>query len=376
MRILELGKFYPPDRGGIETLLRLWCEGFVAAGDEVDCVVANRTARTERSRINGVHVHRLASLGTAMSTSICPSFPTAPYRYAADLIHSHFPNPLADIACVLAPSEIPVVITWHSDIVRQRSVLRFYKPLQDALLRRANQIVVATPNHLTFSDWLPAFQEKVVVIPFGLDLRRFESTALDAKGVAELRESAGGRKVLLNVGRLVGYKGQRYAIDALKELPDTVLWLVGAGPLEDELHQHAAAQGVARRVVFWGDVADPELPYFFEACDVFVFPSISPNEAFGLVQVEAMACGKPVIATDLRSGVPWVCREGVTGRIVAPGSGESLALALKPLLSNAVLRRQMGEAGRARAYAEFSAPVMIQRYQTLFDSLIRTAAAA
>lgn len=370
MRILELGKFYPPERGGIETLLRLWCEGFVAAGDEVDCVVANRSARTERSRVNGVRVHRLASLGMAMSTSICPSFPTAAFRYPADIIHSHFPNPLADIACVMSPVDVPVVITWHSDIVRQKSILRFYQPLQRALLNRANQIVVATPNHLTYSDWLSEFQHKVVVIPFGLDLRRFEPPSVDLNKVAELRASAAGRRVLLNVGRLVGYKGQRYAIDALKALPDAVLWLVGAGPLEAELHRHAAAQGVAKRVVFWGDVPDPELPCFFQACDVFVFPSISPNEAFGLVQVEAMACGKPVIATDLKSGVPWVCRDGVTGRVIPPESGECLALALEPLLGDESLRRAMGEAGRARAYAEFSAPVMIQRYRSLFSKLI------
>lgn len=370
MRILELGKFYPPERGGIETLLRLWCEGFVAAGDEVDCVVANRSARTERSRVNGVRVHRLASLGMAMSTSICPSYPTAAFQYPADVIHSHFPNPLADIACVMSPADVPIVITWHSDIVRQKSLLRFYKPLQRALLNRANQIVVATPNHLTYSDWLLEFKHKVVVIPFGLDLRRFEAPSVDLKKVAELGESAAGRRVLLNVGRLVGYKGQRYAIDALRTLPDTVLWLVGAGPLEAELHRHAAAQGVSKRVVFWGDVPDPELPCFFQACDVFVFPSISPNEAFGLVQVEAMACGKPVIATNLKSGVPWVCRDGVTGRVIPPESGESLALALKPLLGDESLLRTMGDAGRARAYAEFSAPVMIQRYRSLFSKLI------
>jgi rhamnosyl/mannosyltransferase len=370
MRILELGKFYPPDRGGIETLLRIWCEGFVAAGDEVDCVVANRSARTERSRINGVRVHRLASLGMAMSTSICPSYPTTPYRYPADLIHAHFPNPLADVACVMAPPKLPIVVTWHSDIVRQKSVLRLYRPLQDALLRRATRIVVATPNHLTYSDCLPAFADKVVVIPFGLDLRRFEPQSVNQQRVADLKHSAAGRPVLLNVGRLVGYKGQRYAIEALKDLPGTLLWLVGTGPLEEELHRHAAQLGVTDRVIFWGDVPDSELPCFFQACDIFVFPSISPNEAFGLVQVEAMSCSKPVVATDLKSGVPWVCRDGETGRVVPPESGRSLALALEPLLGDECLRRRMGEAGRARAYAEFSAPVMIQRYRQLFAGLV------
>ncbi len=369
MKILELGKFYPPERGGIETLLKLWCEGFVAAGDEVDCVVANTSARTVDETPGGVRVHRLASHGMAMGTSLCPSYISAPRRFPADIVHAHFPNPLADLACLRTPKGTPVVVSWHSDIVRQRALMGLYKPLQTALLRRADRIVVATPNHLEFSPWLPAFRDKVAVIPFGLDLARFAPGAFDPAKVAALRARAGGRAILLNVGRLVGYKGQRHAIEALAELPGAELWLVGTGPLEAALRGTAAAAGVADRVVFHGDVADADLPCFFHACDIFVFPSVTPNEAFGLVQVEAMACGKPVVACTLRSGVPWVCADGVTGLTVPPGESAALALALRRLLGEESLRLRLGEAGRRRAREEFASAVMVERYRSLFARL-------
>ena len=209
------------------------------------------------------------------------------------------------------------------------------------------------------------------MIPFGLDLSRFEPGAFDAARVAALRAQAQGRAILLNVGRLVGYKGQRHAIEALRELPGAVLWFVGTGPLEAELRALAAAVGVADRVTFCGDISDAELPGYFHACDIFVFPSVTPNEAFGLVQVEAMACGKPVVACTLRSGVPWVCANEVTGLTVPPGENHALMLALRRLLGDESLRQRLGAEGRRRANSEFAAQVMVQRYQTLFQRLIR-----
>lgn len=369
MRILELGKFYPPERGGIETLLRSWCEGFAARGARVDCVVANRSARTARELVNGVHIHRLASFGMALSTSIAPGYPGAPRRFRPDIVHAQFPNPLADLAVVLTPRRSRVVVSWHSDIVRQAALLRAYLPLQRAMLRRADRIVVATPNHIEFSPWLPEFRSKCEVIPFGLNLDRFAISPQILSAVADLRSAASGKPILLNVGRFVGYKGQRFAIEALRDL-DAILWLVGTGPLQPELEAIAKSCGVAQKVRFWGDVPDERLPLFFHACDVFVFPSITPNEAFGLVQVEAMACGKPVVACQLKSGVPYVCAHRSTGLTVPPGDSGALAGAIRELLSNRDLSTALGQAGRRRAHEEFSEPVMVQRYWKLFESLL------
>lgn len=370
MKILEFGKFYHPERGGIETLLKSWCEGFVKAGDDVECVVAGRSPRTVHEVAAGVRVTRLASWGSAASVSLCPLYPGAARSRRADIVHAHFPNPLADLAVVCAPASAKVVVSWHSDIIRQRSLMWAYRPLQAALLRRADCVVVATPRHWEFSPWLAAWREKVEVIPFGLELERFSPQRVNPEAVAAWRERAGGRRIALNVGRFVGYKGQRHAIEALGKVPDTELWLVGGGPLETDLRTVAASVGVSDRVRFLGDVTDGQLPEVYHACDLFVFPSITPNEAFGLVQVEAMACGKPVVACNLRSGVPWVCRDGETGLIVPPGDAGELAGAMLRLLHSPDLARRLGSGGRRRALEEFEASVMVRRYRELFSRLL------
>jgi rhamnosyl/mannosyltransferase len=370
VRVLELGKFYWPERGGIETLLKSWSEGLAAKGARVDCVVANRAARTVREELNGVLVHRLASFGQALSTALCPAYPFATRRLPADVWHAHFPNPLADVACLLGNRRTPLVLSYHSDVVRQKALMSLYSPLKRALLRRADRIVVATPNHIEFSEWLPAWREKCQVIPFGLDLDRFLPNEETGRRVHDLRAPAGGRPILLNVGRLVGYKGQRYAIEAMRGI-DAVLWLVGTGPLESDLKALAAQCGVTEKVKFWGEARDTELPLFFHSCDVFVFPSITPNEAFGLVQVEAMACGKPVVACNLRSGVPYVCAHGATGLVVPPADAEALANAIQQLLKDHELRHALGENGRQRARAEFEEGVMVDRYWQLMHELVK-----
>ena len=378
MRVLELGKFYHPEKGGIETLLRQLSEGFVQQGAEVDCVIARgRTfegsfLRSGESVDRGVRIHRLRTICELFRTSLAPGYLWSARRWPADVIHAHFPNPAADLACLLAPRSAPIVLSWHSEIcIPQKFLIDFYSPIQRALLKRVDRIVVATPNHLEFSDWLPEFRHKVVVIPYGLDLERFQLSERQMGRVAELRSTAGGRSILLNVGRLVGYKGQRHAIEALRSVPNAELWLVGCGPLESELRKLAVEVGVADRVRFFVDVSDDDLPLYFKACDVFVFPSTTPAEAFGLVQVEAMASGKPVVASNIRSGVTYVCLDGMNGLVVPPGDSEALGAALNRLLSSPELARRLGEAGRARAFSEFSSPVMIQGFMNLFRSLIQ-----
>ncbi len=368
MRILELGKFYPPHHGGIETLLRSWCEGFVRAGAEVDCVVANESHQNLSEKINGVRVHRLATYGTVVSTSICPGYLQSTRRFPADLWHAHFPNPLADIACLRGDPKTPLVLSYHSDVVRQAGWMSLYRPLLQRLLRRATRIIVATPQHLDYSTWLGPYRAKCDIIPFGIDLAPFALTAELMQAAAELRQTAGGKPILLNIGRLVGYKGQRYLLAAARDL-DVVVWFVGVGPLEAELRQQAQDLGLGGRVRFWGAVGDQQLGAVLHACTVFVLPSITPNEAFGLAQVEAMACGKPVVSCALRSGVPFVNQDGVTGLIVPPADAAALAAALDRLLRDPGWCARLGEAGRRRAAQAFDEPVMVQHYWQCFQRL-------
>jgi glycosyltransferase involved in cell wall biosynthesis len=368
MKILELGKFYAPHRGGIETLLRSWCEGFVQRGAEVDCVVANGLMRSSGQTINGVRVHRLASYGTMFSTSVCPGYLNCTRRYPADIWHVHFPNPLADLACLRGDSGTPLIVSYHSDVVRQAWLMKYYAPLMKRFLDRADRIVVATPQQLEYSPWLGPYRDKCEVIPFGIKLERFTRTAETSQLAAAYHHEGEGRPILLTVGRLVGYKGHRYLLEAVQHL-DVTVWMVGTGPLEAELKQLADELGVTPRVRFWGGLDDREVVALLHACDIFVLPSVTPNEAFGIVQVEAMACGKPVISCDLPSGVPYVNQHGVTGIIVPPADAEALAQALSELLGNTTLSVRLGEAGRRRAEEEFNEELMLDHYWRLLKRL-------
>jgi rhamnosyl/mannosyltransferase len=262
-----------------------------------------------------------------------------------------------------------LILSYHSDVVRQAGLMRLYRPLLERLLRRASRIVVATPNHLEYSPWLGPYRRKCEVIPFGIDHSRLKLTVEGQRRVAELRNSAGGLPILLNIGRLVEYKGQRFLIEAAQELRAAV-WIVGVGPLDKMLRALACQLGVANRVRFWGAVGDDQLPALLTACDVFVLPSITPNEAFGLVQVEAMACGKPVISCSLRSGVPWVNQAGQTGLIVPPADAKALASACRQLLQDEGLRARLGQTGRQRAEREFDETVMVKRYWQCFERVL------
>jgi glycosyltransferase involved in cell wall biosynthesis len=367
MNLLTLGKYYPPYRGGIETLTRLWCEGFAARGARVRCVVAHDAPRTVRETLHHVEVIRCARFGAALSTPIAPGYLIAS-RGSWDLIHAHFPNPLADLALLLAARRAPLVLTYHSDIVRQAGLMRLYQPLLAWLLHRATRIVVATPPQLQHSAALAPHRAKCEVIPFGLDLRRYQAAPAPPPEVVAARAATRGKPILLNVGRLVGYKGQRHLIEALPRL-DAVAWIVGTGPLREELAALASTLGVADRVTFWGDVDDALLPALMHACDVFVLPSITPNEAFGLVQVEAMACGKPVVSCQLDSGVPFVNQHAHTGLVVPPQDSVALAEAVQRLLSDPSLAARLGRAAAARAAQEFALDVMVTRYWNLLQGV-------
>ena len=207
------------------------------------------------------------------------------------------------------------------------------------------------------------------MIPFGVKLEKFALTPELACKAAEFRATANGRPVVLNIGRLVGYKGQRFLIEALRGL-DAVAWIVGTGPLENELKQIAQDCGVADRVKFWGGVDDAELPALLHACDVFALPSITAAEAFGVVQVEAMACGRPVVGCVLPSGVGFVNQDGVTGFQVPPADAAALGAGLRRLFEDAPLRTRMGAAARRRVETEFAEDVMVDRYWRCFERVL------
>jgi glycosyltransferase involved in cell wall biosynthesis len=363
MKVLQLGKFYFPVVGGIETAIKNICEA-LAHEVEFRVLVANTCYRTQHET-GPISVTRTASAGKLFSCSLSPTYPLWSRKFDADIIHVHLANPLAELSGLLASSEIPVVAHFHSDVVRPvpGPLRTVYHQFLHAFYRRANCIVVPTPRHIDISSFVPHYRKKCRVVPFGIQLSRFDLDEAGGKKADGLKDEM---PTVLFVGRLVPYKGVEFLIRAMENMKAR-LWIVGTGPLEPSLKRLAIELGIADRVVFLGHVPDEDLSAYYHACDVFALPSITNQEMFGLVQLEAMACRKPVVSTDLPTGVPWVNQHGKTGYCVAPGNVRELASAMQHLLANPELREEMGAAGRARVEQQFSsatmAEAMLQVYQ-------------
>ena len=369
MKVLQLGKFYFPVVGGIETALKDICES-LADDVQIQVLVANNRLRTEHET-GRIAVTRVASAGKLFSCSLAPSYPFWAKKFDADLIHVHLANPLAELSALLANRDIPVVAHFHSDVVRPipGPLRAVYNRFLHAFYRRADCIVVPTPRHIDVSNFVPRYRNKCRVVPFGIPLSRFE---LDDRGAKKVDDLKDGLPTVLFVGRLVPYKGVEYLIRALEDVKAR-LWVVGTGPLENSLKNLVGEKGMADRVVFLGHASDEDLVTYYHACDVFALPSITNQEMFGLVQLEAMACRKPVISTDLPTGVPWVNQHGKTGFCVRPANSRELAQTIGCVLSSREIRQEMGEAGRARVEQHFTsvkmAGAMLQVYQeTLSES--------
>jgi rhamnosyl/mannosyltransferase len=366
VRVLQLGKYYYPYMGGIENHLYLLCSELRAAGVELDVVVSNTGRRTVREEVDGVPVTRCAELAYAASTSLCPTMPLELSRRDYDVLHLHFPHPVGVMSYLASrtPRRHAVVVTYHSDVVRQERLLKLFRPFMHRVLARADRIVCTSPNYLDTSPDLARHRDRCEVIPYGIDLRQWEPTpALEARA-RELRARHGG-PLLVAVGRLIYYKGFEHAIRAMREVEATLL-VVGDGPLRAPLEALARACGVADRVRFVGEVHNQEIMPYYLASDAFVFPSVARSEAFGIVQLEAMACGLPVVNTALDSGVPFVSRDGETGLTVPPGDPAALAAALRTLLADPERRAALGGEARRRVAREFTKETMGARVRALY----------
>ena len=373
MKVLHAAKFYPPSRGGMETVVGDLCRGTAGRWD-VAVVAANHTAATVVERVDGVEVVRAASYGTASSVSLCPSFPLHLWGRRADCVVLHEPNPIAGSALFLRTPGSRLVIWHHSDVVRPAWAPATYGRLQRALYRRADCVIVSSPN-LAASSPLVGQARRVEVIPFGIRLDRFQSPAPAVQAQADrLRSVTAGPRILF-VGRFVYYKGLDVLIEAMAGCPGTLV-LVGEGPLEPELRRLVDALGLTDRVVFAGRVSEEDLPAHYRSCDLLVLPSVARSETFGVVQVEAMASGLPVISTALPTGVPWVNQHGESGLVVPPGDAPALAAAMTMLLAEEERRRDMGRRAMARAAALFGLPRMVETFRQVVESVVGAEAGA
>lgn len=328
MKILQLGKFYPI-RGGVEKVMKDFTQGLSERGIDCDMLCASEQAQEIVLNEHG-RILCAKSLMKLAATMISPSMVFTLRRIAKeyDIIHVHHPDPMACLALFLSGYKGKVVVHWHSDILKQKLLLKFYRPLMNWMLQRAEMIVGTTPVYVKESPYLQAVQDKLDYVPIGV-LEVKPTT----KGVEAIRNRYPGKKIVYSLGRLVGYKGYEYLVEAARHLDDDYVVLIGgSGPLKKDLQQQIEQLGLEKKVELLGYVSDEDAPNYFGACDVFCLSSIWKTEAFAIVQIEAMSCGKPVVATKIPgSGVSWVNCHGYSGLNVPVEDGRALAEAIMKL---------------------------------------------
>jgi rhamnosyl/mannosyltransferase len=375
LRVLCFGRFFDDIPGGMQTHVD---HLFRSLKGEVDYVhlVPSRGAQGFEGQLHGFPLIRTPSWNVDGSLALSPQLISRARQLHRekpfDLIHLHFPDPMSHIASWAIPASVPRVISWHADIIRQKLMLWAYRPFLRSALDQAKAIIVATPVHISSSAELsrPHLLPKQHVIPYGFDLAHQSNPHAKASQLRALHPG----QIIFALGRHVHYKGFDVLIKAMAQLPlDAQLVIGGEGPLTAEWKALAAQSPAAQRIHFSGKISDAELPAYFQACDVFCLPAVNQAEAFGIVQVEAFACGKPVVSTRLNNGVDFVNQDGITGYTVTPSSVDELAQALSNLLGDADLRQKLGQQALLRAQQEFSLETLRNKTLAVYEEAARQA---
>lgn len=369
--VVHAFKIYKPEiEGGIPGIISILSHGLPSLFQHT--IVVTTTGIEREDDVNGIKVIRVGSAGTFWSLPLAPSYPRRLARSAraADLIAMHAPFPLADLALLLPRTrQLRIVIHWHADIVRQRALKPLYAPLVRHTLRRAHTIVVSNDAVLENSAELLAVRDKVRVVPYGIDPKPW--TDIDDADTEAITKLAAEEPFFLAVGRLVTYKGFDILIRAAAKSGVRVR-IAGTGEEEPRLQQLIDSLGLNGRVSLEGFTPHYRLRQLLHAARALVMPSTTEAEAFGLVQVEAMFCGCPVINTALPTGVPWVARHEQEALTVAPKNVDSLAWALSRLSDDGPLARNLGTAGRARALSLFTAEAFCAAIGKIYNEALQS----
>jgi rhamnosyl/mannosyltransferase len=366
LKVLQIGKFYPPHMGGIETHLQALC-GALRPSVDLRVIVASDDDRPVEETIEGVRVSRVPTRLTLASTPLCPGMVREIGRSEAALVHIHLPNPTAVLAYLASGHRGALVVTYHSDTVRQKVLGPLFAPFLHRALRQASAIIATSPDYRRTSTVLARYLDRCHVIPYGIDVAEFERA--DPAAVGEVRQRYGER-LILSVGRLVYYKGFEYLIRAMQQVRGRLI-IIGDGPLRQKLQQLVTDLGLGDKVVLAGEIQNAQVTPYYHAVDLFALASIARSEAFGIVQIEAMAAGLPVVNTGLDSGVPFVSLHEQTGLTVPPGDTDRLAAAINRLLDNPDLRTVFGRAAVLRARQEFAVEIMSARTLSLYERITR-----
>jgi glycosyltransferase involved in cell wall biosynthesis len=368
MRVLHFFKTYLPDSvGGIEQVIFQLCESGAQHGIESQVLTLSANPSPAVIQLGQHEVHQakldVQFASTGFSYSVFKQF--REMAAEADVVNYHFPWPFMDLVHFFSGMNKPCVVTYHSDIIRQKHLLKLYQPLMNRFLASADRIIAASPNYLHTSDVLQCFPEKTRVIPYGLNKSGYPKP--DTERMARWRERLGERFFLF-VGVMRYYKGLHILLDALKDVDYTVV-IVGAGPLENELHAQAAALGL-HNVQFLGRLGDEDKVALLQLSYAIVFPSHLRSEAFGISLLEGAMYGKPMISSEIGTGTSYINIHGETGLVVPPSNPQAFREAMRILWENPVRAAEMGVKAEARYRQLFTADEMGRKWTELYEELL------
>jgi rhamnosyl/mannosyltransferase len=361
VRVLQVFKdYYPPTRGGIEQHINDLVHSMPSV--EFEVLTSSRSRRLVVDDDEGVRVTRAPEFARPTSTPITPAWRRLLRDPRFDVIHFHSPNPFGELM-MLSTSTPPVVVTYHADIVGRRLTLPFFRPFQKMFLNSARTIIVSNPR-LAEAASLARLSKRVRVIPFGIDASKWEQRPPQADELRDIHRPP----LVLFVGRLAYYKGLDILIDAMEDVDATAV-IVGTGPERSNLETRAASR--RGRVLFTGEVPDQVRKAYLHAADVFVLPSTSKAETFGISALEAMASGTPVITTEVGTGTSWVNEDGLTGKVVRPSDPAALGGAIKEILLDETRAREMGAKASERVRTAFSKTTMLTDLESVYASALK-----
>lgn len=369
MKILQVNKLYHPWIGGVETVVKQYAEGLVAKGITCDVLAINenRNALISEEIINDVKVTKAKLNFFLGSQPISFSFLKSLKKSEADIYHIHLPNPLSVIAWLMIKPKGKLVITYHSDIIKQKFLRFFYYPFLFSFLKRVNKIIVTSPNLIASSYILKHFRNKIVDVPLSISLDEYK--IVNKEEIEKIKKRY-GQNYLLAIGRLVKYKGFHYLINAMKYVEKEKLYIIGEGRLKRELIKLIRKNNLEERIIIIPPVNFEQLKAFFKLSKFFILPSISKNEAFGIVQLEAMYFGKPVISFDLPTGVTYVNKHEKTGIVVKNKTEEELAKAISNLIEDKKLYANISNYNNQYIVKNYSEKNMIDKIFTIYKNLI------
>ena len=369
MKILHIFKEYHPVVGGIQNHIRVLSSELVKDRSfEVEVLVTNVNSNSVIQYIDGVKVVKAGRILQIASTPISSDLFRYMKKMKSDILHLHFPYPIGEIASLLSDKCNNVVITYHCDIVKQKILLNLYMPILKRVLRKAKAIVISNPNILNSSMLLGPYTNKIEIIPYGIDIEKFEK--VDEKKVKEIKSRCGS-SVVLFVGRFCYYKGIEYLLEASKKV-DAKFWLIGNGPLKPWIENYIKRNNLNEKILLLGQVSEDALPCYYHAADILVLPSTYRSEAFGITLLEGMACNLPLITTELGTGTSFVNLHNQTGLVVPPSVSQALVEAINSILNDKMLRSRFAIAAKERVKHEFSKEKMVQRIKTLYSKVLNS----